>query len=613
MFLKHKSYATTKVKSIASSKENSLYSVGSDKSQKIDRIKLVKDEIQNILLAADNTPMYTFEDIKSHIKYIEDIGILNLNCHIGQRKLLLNEIQFYSRYLKKDHINLVIYAGSAHGEHTPTIVSMYPEIKLLMIDPNFHNMDIDYTYIYQNTKVISKDNINEFLGFIRKKGNSQRDKKLLIGANRLKNIKFMFSDLESIDVASTFPEKMGLLRGVDVLESGVKDIDEIKKQYDDFPDNAKHMIKNIINDENKVFVIQDYATSDLMLKIRESIDYLISEDADKSKLNILFISDIRTNMFKSSPIDVDIIWNNIQQLAFARILLPSASMFKFHPPYACDTDEINKLITDISDTSNTSSDNKTYNYIVDDIKKLSKYYDINNIIDEKNKQYKYIQGVSIYLQPWAPLASSETRLIVTEDLIDRQFIEYSCEKWSDKFFYLRFYRMFSYFSGYIDKLYDHSLQFDYDGCFDCNIEIQIISEYLSRNEDISSINYKDIENKLNSKDFCVKILDIYNNINKSTYYELKKNFKCPFHGRLTEKPNSIYLYNVSLDDEKFLNQTKITKDSIETEQKYKIEELDSRVTLYPYQKFMKLTDKKETHINNIINLTKIKLKRHPNN
>lgn len=61
---------------------------------------------------------------------------LNTNIHIGQRKLLLSEIQllnrYYSKYPKIDPT--LIYIGSATGSHLLTLHKMFPNVKFVLYD-----------------------------------------------------------------------------------------------------------------------------------------------------------------------------------------------------------------------------------------------------------------------------------------------------------------------------------------------------------------------------------------------------------------------------------------------------------------------------------------------
>ena len=53
--------------------------------------------------------------------------------HWGQKKLLLSEIEFLTKY---GHLsNIVVYAGSAPGTHIDYLVKMFPDHKFILYDP----------------------------------------------------------------------------------------------------------------------------------------------------------------------------------------------------------------------------------------------------------------------------------------------------------------------------------------------------------------------------------------------------------------------------------------------------------------------------------------------
>ena len=66
-----------------------------------------------------------------------DPTIRSANRHYGQRKLALDEIDFLTRVCNvdnNDHV-YVIYAGAAPGVKTAYVASLFPRVRLLMIDP----------------------------------------------------------------------------------------------------------------------------------------------------------------------------------------------------------------------------------------------------------------------------------------------------------------------------------------------------------------------------------------------------------------------------------------------------------------------------------------------
>jgi len=71
--------------------------------------------------------------------------------HLGQRKLLLSEIEFLTHHLKEG--DTVVYAGSAPGTHLPLLTEMFPGIKMILYDP--HKFD-------PNARSVTKNIYQEF-------------------------------------------------------------------------------------------------------------------------------------------------------------------------------------------------------------------------------------------------------------------------------------------------------------------------------------------------------------------------------------------------------------------------------------------------------------------
>lgn len=107
---------------------------------------------------------YEYNHIPRTLKYTMSSGIINKNCHFGQRKLLLTEIEYYNM-LNKSKEYLVVYPGSASCEHLPVILQLFPNLKFLLIDPNYHSIDnkFKFKYVYQNSDVVSNTNHKTFL------------------------------------------------------------------------------------------------------------------------------------------------------------------------------------------------------------------------------------------------------------------------------------------------------------------------------------------------------------------------------------------------------------------------------------------------------------------
>lgn len=78
------------------------------------------------------------EDIDHELPYHIGCKIQKPQVHLGQRKLLLSEIQF----LSKVNTEYCLYAGAAPGNKTHYLSQLFPKIKFILIDPNKFNINI---------------------------------------------------------------------------------------------------------------------------------------------------------------------------------------------------------------------------------------------------------------------------------------------------------------------------------------------------------------------------------------------------------------------------------------------------------------------------------------
>jgi hypothetical protein len=86
----------------------------------------------------DNLPHYEI-NLKQNKREIYDPSFKgNGNIHLGQRKLMLSEMQLLNKYYKLypiDSVITIISVGSAGGHHLIQLNNMYPKIKWILIDP----------------------------------------------------------------------------------------------------------------------------------------------------------------------------------------------------------------------------------------------------------------------------------------------------------------------------------------------------------------------------------------------------------------------------------------------------------------------------------------------
>lgn len=83
-------------------------------------------------------PIIKLNQIKYKLKYHDKKDDFNFGLHIGQRKLLLNEVQFLTHNNQK----YCIYAGSAPGNKTHFLSKLFPKVKFILVDPNIFNIKL---------------------------------------------------------------------------------------------------------------------------------------------------------------------------------------------------------------------------------------------------------------------------------------------------------------------------------------------------------------------------------------------------------------------------------------------------------------------------------------
>lgn len=107
-------------------------------------------------------PIVTFEDIDEKLKYEEVKNILKISIHLGQRKLLLSEVQFLTRIEEENPGSseyTIVYAGAAPSIHTSYLSTLFPRAKFLLVDPN--DFDIQAPFVMLTNK---RDKKEESLG-----------------------------------------------------------------------------------------------------------------------------------------------------------------------------------------------------------------------------------------------------------------------------------------------------------------------------------------------------------------------------------------------------------------------------------------------------------------
>lgn len=77
----------------------------------------------------------TLQSTAPQKKYFRRVNCIKTTIHWGQRKLLLSEIEFLTKYVKPGKSYNIVYAGAAPGIHTGMLTELFPRNKFILIDP----------------------------------------------------------------------------------------------------------------------------------------------------------------------------------------------------------------------------------------------------------------------------------------------------------------------------------------------------------------------------------------------------------------------------------------------------------------------------------------------
>lgn len=479
----------------------SLKSGGNDNKFDFDQIKKyfntndLKTQLLKIIKNNDPVdPIKYLSDISEELDYRPFNKFPHHNCHVGQLKLFLTELEFLTHNLKsnKDQA-IVIYIGSAPSHKLSYLAELFPNIKFVLVDPEEHLIKYGDKHSY------NKEYMNETLYFTSSSNNrfNKSDRNINMWVDG--DIKQFVKEL---------------------------DMNKIEKYNEDFIKNvsinSNKIIDTIINTNFKYYIIESLFTDELAYSLKNLNNFL----------PLYFISDIRTNLFgmlnyiksinqnsyindkfihktkfnifdeEDSPSDIDVIWNNALQLIWLNIMQPTSCMLKFRCPFFNTKD-----IEQFKEFCNLKPFSETFD-------RINKEFNIDIVADYFNKKYQYIKNDCIYIQGFPGHSSSETRLIAHKYNI---FENYDYRSYENKLFYynnvIRAYRFNPKYKQYFDK------RWGIDGCNDCTLTIDIFNDYIIKYK------YKD-----NPKNMLIKLLKMIN-----------RQLKCKgvLHGELFAPLNSI--------------------------------------------------------------------------
>jgi hypothetical protein len=386
------------------------------------------------------------------------------NIHIGQRKLLISEIQALNAIFDKytDH-GLIIYAGSAPSMKLWYLMKLYPNVKFLMIDPNeFFIYDSKYGiphYVRQYPEYVDEGNK---WGIRRTHDERFADKDEFIYLS--------YSDSNMYEAAYCKQKPILWYN----TETG-----EMEKHSKPFTDSGngvskKHITKkggefNLFNranqdsinyaftsTANRVFFVEEYFTDEIAKMIGKAI-------AKHPSVKTAFWSDIRTNMYsRNYPTDTDILLNTAWMYSWIRIMKPTYSMIKFRTAYMDDKEV---RWDDFAEAFESAA-------------KLG--YDIRAEISS-GKMMRFFPGIR-NIQAWCGNSSTEVRLIVShEDIIGNVLREYDSKEHEELLYHYN--RVLRTCVMHENPNADPIIGFDH--CNDCAIENKVLEDYKSKNPEFS--------------------------------------------------------------------------------------------------------------------------------
>lgn len=353
--------------------------------------------------------------IPENLKYSRSGTLLKHSIHIGQLKLFLSEIQCLTDSLDScTDSAVVIYAGSAPSNKIPYIQKLFPNVKFVLIDPNEHF-------------------------FMESATSNQYDQK---------NVeKYMYYSVSNKTNCPGYTTRIAANVNpyINTYITGIV----LRSEADiDVPSDLSERIS-----KSKIMchVIEQYMTND----IAEKLVPLCKQN------KTIFMSDIRGQLNSSGyPTDYDIIWNSAMMYNWISIMKPTRYMVKFRCPYEFGAKGVESYMREYNKHKNTHND----------IKQCG----INFLDNIKSGKFVYLKPECIWLQSFAPISSTEVRLVGNTTKTS----EMSISDYENKIFYFNnIYRQYGYHT-------DHEDMLDYfrgiDRCGDCGLMCHIVKNYCSK-------------------------------------------------------------------------------------------------------------------------------------
>jgi Poly A polymerase regulatory subunit len=326
--------------------------------------------------APPRAPDEIFAHIDGELSYNEEV-LYTPAYHIGQRKLILNEIQFLSKIGQNA---VVVYAGSAPSNKGAFLAHLFPRMRFCFIDPNKFE--------------------------IRPYGNIE---------------------VKHLDASNDTSAK-------------------------DLVDSLLAAIKHA-----NICTARVYMTAAIAEEFGQRNLATIGIPGWKETPGLYFISDIRTNIDDIPPTTFDIMWNSAQHVNWITKMKPVRSMLKFRCPFF-NEDAYTLAKYDVKSHESPFAE--------DFDAAAAAGIDLRTFTE---KTFQYFDG-EIFIQPWAPISSTESRLVVASQ---PQIRKYDYHEYENKFFYYN--KLLRAYQYYINPNANKALGFDH--CADCALENLIWTEY----------------------------------------------------------------------------------------------------------------------------------------
>jgi hypothetical protein len=347
---------------------------------------------------------------------------LKRDKHNGQGKLLGTEIQHATEHIEnREDEFYIIYAGAAPSHHLGMLMILYPNAKFILVDPNDFMIRVSDG---KNDYVMHYEDLDNF-----------------IYMDFIKNNRSVISD--------KYTGKRMIKYQGKVIDKDITDPEENRDRSND--------VDFIIHGKERVYIYESY----MDIGLGDVLSGL-----SKTNLPILFWSDIRTSSSGSSyPTEFDIIdnsfliWDILQHLTVNMPDdYPFYSMLKFRMPFEFSEEE----------------------YKSDRMKQLKKTIGRKHKIDIKESLSKgyfpYIDG-SVYVQSWAPVHSTETRLWSNLSQIrNKKFKMYNIREYADR---MSYYNHVERHYGKFKQKYENT-SYNVDHCGDCALMTHILERFVEK-------------------------------------------------------------------------------------------------------------------------------------